>query len=225
MEKEKMTSLLNDEIKTQVSEVFSQMQESVQVIFFGKDEDCDYCDDTQLLLEEVSGLSDKIDLNIYNLEKDKDIAQQYKMDRAPGFVIAGKDGDQLLDYGIRYAGIPSGHEFSSLINSVLLVSGRDSKLGEDVRELLKKLDQPVNMFVFVTPTCPYCPQAVILAHQMALESPMIEAEMIEATEFPDLSSRFNVSGVPQTTINDGAGTVVGAVPEGNQLAEILRSVN
>jgi glutaredoxin-like protein len=225
MEKEKMTSLLNDEIKTQVSEVFSQMQESVQVIFFGKDEDCDYCDDTQLLLEEVSGLSDKIDLNIYNLEKDKDIAQQYKMDRAPGFVIAGKDGDQLLDYGIRYAGIPSGHEFSSLINSVLLVSGRDSKLGEDVRELLKKLDQPVNMFVFVTPTCPYCPQAVILAHQMALESPMIEAEMIEATEFPDLSSRFNVSGVPQTTINDGAGTVVGAVPEGNLLAEILRSVN
>ena len=225
MEKEKMTSLLNDEIKTQVSEVFSQMQESVQVIFFGKDEDCDYCDDTQLLLEEVSGLSDKIDLNIYNLEKDKDIAQQYKMDRAPGFVIAGKDGDQLLDYGIRYAGIHSGHEFSSLINSVLLVSGRDSKLGEDVRELLKKLDQPVNMFVFVTPTCPYCPQAVILAHQMALESPMIEAEMIEATEFPDLSSRFNVSGVPQTTINDGAGTVVGAVPEGNLLAEILRSVN
>jgi len=220
-----MTSLLNDEIKTQVSEVFSQMQESVQVIFFGKDEDCDYCDDTQLLLEEVSGLSDKIDLNIYNLEKDKDIALQYKIDRAPGFVIAGKDGDQLLDYGIRYAGIPSGHEFSSLINSVLLVSGRDSKLGEDVRELLKKLDQPVNMFVFVTPTCPYCPQAVILAHQMALESPMIEAEMIEATEFPDLSSRFNVSGVPQTTINDGAGTVVGAVPEGNLVAEILRSVN
>lgn len=220
-----MTSLLNDEIKTQVSEVFSQMQEPVQVIFFGKDEECDYCDDTQLLLEEVTGLSDKIDLNIYNLEKDNAIAKQYKMDRAPGFVIAGKDGDQLLDYGIRYAGIPSGHEFSSLINTVLLVSGRDSKLGEDVRDMLKDLDQPVNMMVFVTPTCPYCPQAVVLAHQMALESPMIEAEMIEATEFPDLSMRFNVSGVPQTTINEGAGTVVGAVPEGNLVAEILRALN
>ena len=220
-----MTSLLNNEIKTQVSEVFSQMQEPVQVIFFGKDEECDYCDDTQLLLEEVTGLSDKIDLDIYNLEKDNAIAKQYKMDRAPGFVIAGKDGDQLLDYGIRYAGIPSGHEFSSLINTVLLVSGRDSKLSEDVRDMLKDLDQPVNMLVFVTPTCPYCPQAVVLAHQMALESPMIEAEMIEATEFPDLSMRFNVSGVPQTTINEGAGTVVGAVPEGNLVAEILRALN
>jgi hypothetical protein len=59
---------------------------------------------------------------------------------------------------------------------------------------------------------------------MALESPMVEAEMIEAMEFPQLSDRFGVSGVPQTTINDGLGTVVGAVPEENLLAEIKRSV-
>jgi hypothetical protein len=65
---------------------------------------------------------------------------------------------------------------------------------------------------------------VLLAHQMALESPMIEAESIEATEFPDLSERFNVSGVPQTTINEGAGTVVGAVPEEYLLVEIQRAV-
>jgi hypothetical protein len=57
---------------------------------------------------------------------------------------------------------------------------------------------------------------------MALESPMVEAEMVEAMEFPDLSDRFNVSGVPQTTINQGAGTVVGAVPEDYLLAEIQR---
>jgi hypothetical protein len=59
---------------------------------------------------------------------------------------------------------------------------------------------------------------------MAIENPsMIRAEGVEATEFPDLSSRFGVSGVPQTTINDGAGTVVGAVPEQNLLAEIMRA--
>jgi hypothetical protein len=65
---------------------------------------------------------------------------------------------------------------------------------------------------------------VLLAHQMALESPLIEAESIEAMEFPDLSERFNVSGVPQTTINGGAATVVGAVPEEYLLAEIQRAV-
>ena len=53
---------------------------------------------------------------------------------------------------------------------------------------------------------------------------MIEAEMVEAMEFPDLANRFRVSGVPQTTINAGAGTVVGAVPEDYLIKEIQRAV-
>jgi hypothetical protein len=65
---------------------------------------------------------------------------------------------------------------------------------------------------------------VVLAHQMALESPMVQAEMVEAMEFPDLSERHRVSGVPQTTINDGAGHVVGAVPEDYLVAEIQRAI-
>ena len=64
----------------------------------------------------------------------------------------------------------------------------------------------------------------MLAHQMALESPWVEAEMVEAMEFPELSDRHGVSGVPQTTINDGAGVVVGAVPEEHLLAEIQRAL-
>jgi len=54
---------------------------------------------------------------------------------------------------------------------------------------------------------------------------MVEAEMVEAMEFYELSERHHVSGVPQTTINDGSGTVVGAVPEEHLLAEIMRSLN
>jgi hypothetical protein len=55
-----------------------------------------------------------------------------------------------------------------------------------------------------------------------MESPMVQAEMVEATEFQALSSKYNVSGVPQTTINDGAANVVGAVPESNMLEELKR---
>ena len=64
----------------------------------------------------------------------------------------------------------------------------------------------------------------MLAHQMALESPWVEAEMVEAMEFPDLTDRHGVSGVPQTTINDGAGVVIGAVPEENLVDEIRRAL-
>jgi len=60
---------------------------------------------------------------------------------------------------------------------------------------------------------------------MALESPWVEAEMVEAVEFPGLSNRHNVSGVPQTTINHGAGTVVGSVPEEHLVNEIRSALS
>ena len=219
------TKLLNDEVIEQVEEIFAGLQEPVQVLFFGSQQDCDYCEDTLQLVQEVVDISDKLELSIYDIEEDAALASQYNVDKAPGLVLAGRDGDQILDYGVRYAGIPSGHEFSSLIHTLLLVSGRDSDLSQDTRQKLQELDTPVHLMVFVTPTCPYCPRAVILAHQMAMESPMVEAEMIEATEFPELSTRFGVSGVPQTTINYGAGSVVGAVPEDQLLAEIQNTLN
>ena len=135
--------------------------------------------------------------------------------------FAAKDGAEITDLGVQYSGIPSGHELSTLINDILIVSRRDSGLNEKTREFLKNLDKPLLLQVFVTPTCPYCPRAVLLAHQMAMENPkMIRAEGVEATEFPELSQRFNVRGVPQTVINSGAGTVVGAVPEQNLLDQI-----
>jgi glutaredoxin-like protein len=218
------TRLLNDDIIQQVQDVFDQLQKPVEILFFGSKKDCQYCDDTLQLVTELTGISDKLGLNIYDADEDDEIARQYKVDKFPGLVIVGRDGDQILDYGIRYAGIPSGHEFSSLIHDLVLVSGGDSGLGQETRDYLKSLTSPIHLQVFVTPTCPYCPRAVVLAHQMALESPMVEAEMVEAMEFPELSNRFGVSGVPQTTINYGAGTVVGAVPEDHLLAEIRRSL-
>jgi glutaredoxin len=90
----------------------------------------------------------------------------------------------------------------------------------ETRSFLADLKKPIHLQVFVTPTCPYCPQAVILAHRMALESENVYADMVEATEFPELAERFQVSGVPQTTINMGAGSVVGAYPEPQLVDEI-----
>jgi alkyl hydroperoxide reductase subunit AhpF len=66
-------------------------------------------------------------------------------------VIAGREDDRIINYGIRLAGIPSGHEFSSLIQDLILVSGRDSGLSQPTRDFLKNLTEPVHLQVFVTP--------------------------------------------------------------------------
>jgi len=220
-----MEKLLNDEITGQIKQIFGQLKEPVQILFFASKDQCDLCNETRALLDEVVALDARLGVSAYDLQADADVAKKFNVDRAPGIVIAAKNDSQIMDYGIQYSGIPSGHEFSTLINDILLVSGRDSGLSPQTREFLQKLDKPVHFQVFVTPTCPYCPQAVILAHRMAMENPgMIRAEGVEATEFPELANQFGVSGVPQTTINAGAGTVIGAVPEKQLLAEIQQAL-
>jgi len=218
------TRLLNEDIQTQVKKALENMEEPVDILFFGTREECEYCGDTLQLVSEVAGLSDKLGFAVYDMADNLAIAQEYNIDKTPGLVIAGRDADRLLDYGVRFAGIPSGHEFSSFIEALILVSGRDSRLNGEIRRQLHEIKEPVLLQVFVTPTCPYCPRAVVTAYQMALESEMVQAEMVEAMEFPELSQRFGVSGVPQTTINSGAGTVVGAVPEQQLLTQILTAL-
>jgi glutaredoxin-like protein len=218
-----MEKVLNDQIIKQITEAFAEVKEPVQVLYFGSKDQCEYCNETKQLLEEVIALNDKLELSVYDMQEHKDVASKFNVTHAPGIVIAAKDGAEITNLGIQFSGIPSGHEFSTLINDIVIVSRRESGLNEKTREFLKNLDKPLHLQVFVTPTCPYCPRAVLLAHQMAMENPqMIRAEGVEATEFPELANRFNVRGVPQTVINSGAGSVVGAVPEQNLLAEIMR---
>jgi glutaredoxin-like protein len=220
-----MEKFLNEKVIKQLEEAFAEMQEPVQVLYFGSRDHCDTCAETQQLLEEVAAVNDKLELSVYDLHENRELAEKFNVANAPGIVIAAKNDAEVKNLGVQFSGTPSGYEFSTLINDILAVSSRDSGLSKATREVLKQLDRPLHLQVFVTPSCPYCPRAVLLAHQMAMENPqMIRAEGVEAIEFPELADRFHVQGVPQTVINSGAGIVVGAVPEQNLLAEIMRAL-
>jgi glutaredoxin-like protein len=147
-----MAQLLNDDITQQIREVFDGLKHPVHLMFFGSKTNCDYCDDTRQLVEEVVAISDLLSVEIYDMDADSDLAAKYNVDKAPGLVIAAKEGEQITDFGVRLAGIPSGHEFSSLIQDIVLVSNRDSGLNPQTREFLKGLDKPIILQVFVTPT-------------------------------------------------------------------------
>ncbi|MCX6066441.1 MAG: hypothetical protein NT121_11915 [Chloroflexi bacterium] len=148
-----MEKLLPEDIVGQIREVFQQLKNPVQVLLFVSQENCDYCESTRQLLEEVSELSDQISLSVHDMAEEADLAKLYRVEgKAPAIVFAAKEGDQITDYGIRYLGIPSGHEFTTMIQALILVSGRDSGLSEQMRTYVKALTKPVHLQVFVTPT-------------------------------------------------------------------------
>ncbi|MGB9735440.1 MAG: protein disulfide oxidoreductase [bacterium] len=199
--------LLQEKDKEYLRNEFSKLTNPVKLILFTQEEDCTYCNDEKILLDELSSLSDKIKVEYYDFSKQLDKREQYKVDKYPALVIEG-----AKDYGIRYYGIPAGYEFASVIEDIMDVSEGKSNLSPESKKKLKAINKPIRIQVFVTPSCPYCPRAVRTAHKIAIESDLVTADMVEATEFPEISDRYGVQAVPKTIVNDDV-EFVGALPE------------
>ena len=212
-------SLISEEDKKFIKEKFEkEMEGNVRIIYFTEHFKCQFCKETREILETLKELTDKIELEIYEFEKDKEMVAKYNIDKIPATLIHGKK-----EYKMRYFGIPSGYEFSALLEDIVNASKGTSHLKEEVKEELRKIDTDVHIQVFVTPTCPYCPQQVHNAHQMAIENEKITADMVEAIEFPHLAQKYQVMGVPKTIINEKT-EVVGLVPEEVFLEEIKKAI-
>jgi alkyl hydroperoxide reductase subunit AhpF len=126
------------------------------------------------------------------------------------------------DANVRFVGMPGGFEFSTLIADIVDVSRGSTGLAEQTVAAVRAIDTPVHLLVFVTPACPYCPKAARIAHQMAMTNPLVQADVIEANEFPALSERYRVQTVPKTIINDRI-EFVGPLSEAKVLAAVLEA--
>ncbi len=202
-----------------VSERLSKLASPVVLAVFTQEFECEYCTQTRELVEQVAQLSGgKVKAEVWDLLRDKERADALKIDKIPAIAVLGPNGE---DRGLRFFGIPAGYEFASLLESLALVSRQDSGLAPATRQKLAGLTASTNLQVFVTPTCPYCPQAVLTAFRFAMESPHVTASMVEATEFPHLANRYQVSGVPHTVIGDSPQPMVGAYPEAAAVEMVL----
>ena len=213
--------MIGDKDKKAVGDRLAKLTGAVKLVMFTQEIECQFCKETRELVEEVSALSDKISVEIRDFVKNEAEAKKLGIDKIPAI---GVFGEEDKDYGIRFYGIPAGYEFMSLLESIEIVSKGESGLSAAAKEKIKGLNKPVHLQVFVTPTCPYCPRAVVQAFRMAVESDSVTASMVEATEFPHLANKYQVSGVPHTVIGDSAQPMIGAYPEAAALDMILNAV-
>ncbi len=197
-----------------IRDALADVASTVRLIFFEQSLGCDACRPTRQMLEQLGGISPRIELETLNLILDKDRAAQLGVDRVPAVVVSSENSTR-----VRFYGAPLGLELISLVDAIRITGSGQSNLTDETRRVLEGLKAPVSLQVFFTPTCGYCPAMVTLAHRFAIASPLITSTAIDATEYPDLVSRYRVNGVPKTVINDSA-EIVGAVSE-SELAQAI----
>jgi len=209
-------SVLNKGAQDKIKEHLQNMKEPVEIFYFTQEFECEACRDTHQLVQEISALTDKLNLKIYDFVKDQQQVEKLGIEQIPAISLQDKYGE---DKGIRFYGAPGGYEINSFLKVLLELSGVREELPGEIRAQIEDIHQEVVLKVFVTLSCPYCPTAVMNAHRLALENDHIKAEMIESTSFPHLANRYKVSSVPRTIINEKE-VLVGAHP----LAEILKTI-
>jgi glutaredoxin-like protein len=210
-----LRTLFAQELRDEVHITYFTQRESVLSI---PGQECAYCKDTRELLEEVTGLSDKLHLTVKDFVRDEQEAKRLGIERIPAFILQGH-----AKGAVRFFGVPAGYEFSTLIEDLIDVSTGKTQLTEKTHGALPSIEQDLHIQVFVTPTCPYCPRAARLAHKLALENEHVTADVVEISEFLDLAQRYQVQGVPKTVINDRV-EFVGALPEPRFLEQVLKAV-
>ncbi|MGC8699929.1 MAG: protein disulfide oxidoreductase [Candidatus Micrarchaeia archaeon] len=212
---------LNDKDVKYIKDLFEKNLDSEVnlMLFVDSPEKCQYCKDTIELLTELANTSPKIKLIVYDINKNSKEAKFLGVDKTPALIIGGKKV-----YNIYYFGIPAGHEFAALLEDIVDASRGTTRISNTTKEKLKEIKDPVEIKVFVTPTCPYCPRAVRIAHEFAMENDKIKGVMIEAMEFYDLANQYSVMAVPKIVINDEV-SFEGALPEEEFLNYVLSAVN
>ncbi len=139
--------ILKEKDRDKLINVFKDIEKDVKIVMFTQEMECPHCEMTRAMLEEVSGLSDKLSLEVHDFVAEADLAKKYGVDKIPATVLLGDK-----DYGIRFYGVPAGYEFNVLVEDIMDVGKRNPGLSNEVMAELAKIDRPVHMQVLISPT-------------------------------------------------------------------------
>ena len=176
--------MLDDTMKSQLQAYLGKLQRPITLIA-SLDEGAS-SGELRSLLQDIAALSDKVSFN----ESGADA-------RKPSFVIA-REGETT---GVRFAGIPMGHEFTSLVLALLWTGGHPPKVEADVIEQIKALDGDYAFEVYMSLSCHNCPDVVQAASLMAVLNPKVKTVIIDGALFQDEVNARQIMAVPMVFLN------------------------
>lgn len=147
---------INDRDRKALIDLFAQrLTDNVNIVYFTQHDstlsvpalECEYCEHTRDLLEELASLSGKLRLSVYDFVGQSSEAESRAISRIPAIAIEGKAKGR-----VRFYGVPAGYEFATIVEDLVDVANGTTDLSAATRESLKSLDRDVHIQVFVTPT-------------------------------------------------------------------------
>ncbi|MCY0849300.1 protein disulfide oxidoreductase [Sulfuracidifex metallicus] len=203
--------LFNDDVKNALQDALKDMKNNIDVYVFidSKDENCQYCDLTVKFMNFVADAcpkneqgKSKLDVHVADRQDEnaKSLFSEYEVERVPTVALCkGK---------IRWTGAPLGEEIRALVETLVRISQGESGLSQETVEAIKKkINGKVKVETLVTPSCPYCPYAALIAHMVAYEACKQEkcniiSDVVESYENQDIAEKYQVMSVPTVAVNE-----------------------
>jgi len=176
--------MLDDTLKTQLQTYLGMLRQPIRLI--ATLDNSETGTEMRSLLETIVSLSDKVTLETTGTD-----------DRKPSFVVA-REGETT---GVRFAGLPLGHEFTSLVLALLWTGGHPPKVEQDVLEAIKALDGDFNFEVYMSLSCHNCPDVVQALSLMAIFNPKVKTVVIEGGAFQQEVNDREIMAVPMVFLN------------------------
>lgn len=176
--------MLDATLKSQLQTYLGMLRQPIRLI--ASLDDSATAAEMRSLLDDIVSLSDKVSLDTTGNDA-----------RKPSFVVA-RDGESN---GVRFAGLPLGHEFTSLVLALLWTGGHPPKVEDDVIDAIKALDGDFNFEVYMSLTCHNCPDVVQALSLMAIFNPKVKTVVIEGGAFQDEVTAREIMAVPMVFLN------------------------
>lgn len=191
------SKFLDEGIVLQLKNIFERFQNEIKIVAVINDNDLSI--NIRGFLNEICELSNKVSLEIYKKGENSELEEKIELDCSPTIAILDNNDNFR---GVKFSGLPSGHELNSFILALYNIAGPGQELSEELKQKIQSVNKKVKLKIAVSLSCSLCPEVVTGAQRLAIENSNVHAEMIDIFAFPELKDKYNIMGVPALIIDD-----------------------
>lgn len=192
------SKLLNDTLRNQLKGILAKIENNISLVSIVDENNSKSLELRDLVLD-ICDLSDKVSSIIYKKGENTEMEAKVHADKYPIVALLDKNGNYS---GVKFHGVPGGHELNSFILAIYNLAGPGQELNEGILNEIKSIDNRINIKVAVSLSCHVCPEVVTAAQRIAIENPNIETEMLDLSNFKDIKDKHKIMSVPALIIND-----------------------